>query len=660
MDVTTYQPDNIAELYWLVEECDQRCLHEYSKWTNEVLCHIPEIVLEDYEQSDSYVAAEPDRKLKISQRNVINFAKSLINSKEYRRAKFYMEKIKRTSPLEHFLYYFSWYLISLRDRHENEAEEEERQVEFADAVLAELRRDIERFKRESPESFDCFLNYLLGLIRRDNCGKEDAIKALKEAIAQDHRCWPAWDLLASLANDYLCEEMEQMHEDRWECNLFIAESVMRRKEDFKFTAEAYTSVVPMIGPSPYLVAQIAVAWHEAQDNDTAVTLFERLRTTDPYRIEQMNIYSDILFLRRQFTELAMLAKACFESHRYRWETCCIVANYYSVRHNHTQAQEFLKRGTRLNPYEPSTWVLLGNEYLESKNHRGAVSAFRKAVVVDPRAFRAWYGLGQLYEVLQQPTYALYHYQKAHKVMPRDSRVLIALGVIYEKLRESSNSEKCYMKAIHVGDIEGGGLIRLGRLYERQNKVADAVEAYVEFLNRYANDMFGDPDAGAASCLYVAKYYLSIGGIELGEEYANRCIEFDKTKEEASHILRETKTMRREQHERETTVPSGFAAGLQSTDGNVNHSTPTFSAAAGAHASQTLNRVFAQDGLSPFAPTVYTPENLCRPNSFVATPRPTPAPTPRRPNHDESRNEEQVPNGEEDMVTSEDDDIDVSF
>lgn len=48
----------------------------------------------------------------------------------------------------------------MRNRHENEAEDEERNAEYVDTVLAELRRNLEYFKRESPESFDCFLEYL--------------------------------------------------------------------------------------------------------------------------------------------------------------------------------------------------------------------------------------------------------------------------------------------------------------------------------------------------------------------------------------------------------------------------------------------------------------------------------------------------------------------
>ncbi len=50
--------------------------------------------------------------------------------------------------------------ISVQTRLENDAAEMERKVEFADSNLAELRQDLEKFKQSSPDSFDCFMNYL--------------------------------------------------------------------------------------------------------------------------------------------------------------------------------------------------------------------------------------------------------------------------------------------------------------------------------------------------------------------------------------------------------------------------------------------------------------------------------------------------------------------
>lgn len=50
--------------------------------------------------------------------------------------------------------------ISVQARLENDASDIERKLEFVDNNLAELRQEIEAFKKSSPEAFDCFMNYL--------------------------------------------------------------------------------------------------------------------------------------------------------------------------------------------------------------------------------------------------------------------------------------------------------------------------------------------------------------------------------------------------------------------------------------------------------------------------------------------------------------------
>lgn len=136
-------------------------------------------------------------------------------------------------------------------------------------------------------------------------------------------------------------------------------------------------------------------------------------------------------------ELSNLAKSFFESHKFNWETCCIVgnkskyfiklyclANYYSINKKPELAIDFLKRAVKICPKNASIWVLLGHELMETRNHSAAVTAYRKAtglflfnklfLVIDPLCYRGWYGLGLLYEVLKLPAYALNYYQHAHK------------------------------------------------------------------------------------------------------------------------------------------------------------------------------------------------------------------------------------------------------
>uniref|UniRef100_A0A915D0E6 Cdc23 domain-containing protein n=1 Tax=Ditylenchus dipsaci TaxID=166011 RepID=A0A915D0E6_9BILA len=184
----------VDELYWLAEQCEIRCLFECSKWTNEIICHLP--------PSTSMLMLLPT---KIGQPQVIDLIPAQSTAKtQYdlqdplfrTKTKFFLEKIELRSPVDKFLYYFSWYMISVQTRLEEEANDTERKTEFVDSNLADLRQKMESLKEKSPESFDCFLNYLLGVVRKDNDASEDACKVFREAIDQDYRCWPAWKMLS--------------------------------------------------------------------------------------------------------------------------------------------------------------------------------------------------------------------------------------------------------------------------------------------------------------------------------------------------------------------------------------------------------------------------------------------------------------------------------
>lgn len=51
---------------------------------------------------------------------------------------------------------------------------------------------------------------------------------------------------------------------------------------------------------------------------------------DPYRYENIDILSNILYVKEKRNELGKLAIECFENDKYIPETCCVLGNYYSL------------------------------------------------------------------------------------------------------------------------------------------------------------------------------------------------------------------------------------------------------------------------------------------------------------------------------------------
>ena len=66
------------------------------------------------------------------------------------------------------------------------------------------------------------------------------------------------------------------------------------------------------------------------DFDEAQVEFEALRAADPYRLEQLDTYSNILYVKECKAELSYLAHSAVKNDKYRPETCCIIGGWCCV------------------------------------------------------------------------------------------------------------------------------------------------------------------------------------------------------------------------------------------------------------------------------------------------------------------------------------------
>lgn len=135
--------------------------------------------------------------------------------------------------------------------------------------------------------------------------------------------------------------------------------------------------------------------------------FKRIIEEDPYCLDNMDTYSNLLYVKEMKVELAYLAHRATEIDKYRLETCCIVGefmfffrnigrvyftrpinifvslflsgNYYSLRADHQKAVMYFHRALKMNPQYLSAWTLLGHEFMEMKNTNGAIHSYRQAI-----------------------------------------------------------------------------------------------------------------------------------------------------------------------------------------------------------------------------------------------------------------------------------------
>jgi len=324
--------------------------------------------------------------------------------------------------------------------------------------------------------------------------------------------------------------------------------------------------------SPYLQSQLAVAHYNLRDFDEAQAHFVALAERYPDRLDQMDVYSNILYVKEDRVTLSALAHRAVRVDKYRPETCCIVGNYYSLRGRHERAVTYFQRALKLDPSYLSAWTLMGHEYVEMKNTAAAVEAYRRAVDINPRDYRAWYGLGQTYEILDMLLYSLFYYRRAATLRPYDARMWCAMGSCYLGLGRRADAMRSYERAVSNHDAEGIATKKLAELYKDDGDTEGAARCYLRHLElRFQAQggsggieetdgqasVDGDPmpsiesiinlvevdAAEAEALLFLGYYHRDNGEYETAASCCSRLLEYPgKEKEEGKALLREIRSL----------------------------------------------------------------------------------------------------------------------
>lgn len=353
-------------------------------------------------------------------------------------------------------------------------------------------------------------------------------------------------------------------------NLFQAHILIEQQQN-EAACQLLEQSAVLFPRSTYLLAQKALTSYHMRDFDQAQEQFERLSRVDPHRVETMDVYSNVLYVKEDKIELSRLAHRALQVEKYCPETCCIIGNYYSLKNKHDRAILYFHRALKLDPNFLSAWTLIGHEYIEMKNTNAAIDAYRHAVDVSDRDYRAWYGLGQAYEILNMYLYSIYYYRKAASIRPYDARMWCALGGCYEKLNKSEDAVACFRRALGNHDREGIASYHLGRIFAQRNDQHEAAKYYMlhlglqqpsavidaqEFgsvdtvhkpsntsqLKSAANVRIDTPQA-LASILFLANYYKQLGNYVESTLLCNRLLDLQgPEKEEAKALLREMRSL----------------------------------------------------------------------------------------------------------------------
>ncbi|XP_043288679.1 cell division cycle protein 23 homolog isoform X1 [Venturia canescens] len=355
-----------CDLLRAIRECSQRGLMNTTKWLAELNYSLKDAKLDYLDMSSDASMSDPS-----GEEDMYMLAKSYFDLREYDRAAYFLEDCK--TPKSRFLYLYSRYLSGEKKKINDMTDVPPDPMQNGDLKLlcADLR------KEHLAGTLDGFGLYLFGVTLKKLQLTREAIDVLVESCYGQPMHWGTWLELAALITDR--EKLEALTlPNHWMKHFFMAHMYLELQlldEGLALYRELQAMGFENNG---YVLAQTAIAVHYGRDVDNAIEIFKRIIKDDPFCLDNMDTYSNLLYVKELKVELAHLAHKATQIDKYRLQTCCIVGNYYSLRADHQKAVMYFHRALKLNPQYLSAWTLLGHEFMEMKNTNGAIHSYRQA------------------------------------------------------------------------------------------------------------------------------------------------------------------------------------------------------------------------------------------------------------------------------------------
>ncbi|GMG19901.1 unnamed protein product [Ambrosiozyma monospora] len=486
--------------------------------------------------------------LEFVEQDKFSLASSYFNCKEFDRCAHVLKDT--SSPKSLFLKLYAMYLSGEKKKNDESGILGQQDGKCKNSKLTDILTQLDQYKKTLPSKLqDPFLLYLNGLVAYKSNQTTVAQELFYQSLTIYPFNWSCWsELISSLASFSEAITMlgrfiknSKFMDNKLYAIMLHFFKVVIYQECYQRSNEVYDDLEELLKIFPnfsFLKIQKALISYNTLDYVTAENIFDDILVNDPLRLDDMDTYSNILYVMEKKSKLAFLAQFASQIDTFRPETCCIIANYYSLKFDHQKAIMYFKRALSLNRNFLSAWTLMGHEFVELKNSHAAIESYRRAVDTNNKDFRAWYGLGQAYEVLDMHLYSLYYYQRACALKPTDKRMWQAVGGCCEKLDEHEDSIKAYKKALNVSnETDPVILFKLANLYQSIGDFKSTAVYMKLCLDEEINE--GVLNETAKARLWLAKYELGCGNFQQSYNYA---VELNQG---TSHEIEEARTIARE-------------------------------------------------------------------------------------------------------------------
>ncbi|CAK7563957.1 MAG: anaphase-promoting complex subunit cdc27 [Sporothrix epigloea] len=198
--------------------------------------------------------------------------------------------------------------------------------------------------------------------------------------------------------------------------------------------------------TPWVQALLGRAHYELAAYPEAEVCFRRVRIMAPTRLEDMEVYSTILWFLKRETDLSFLAHELVDAAWQSPQAWCALGNAWSLAQDHEQALRCFRRATQLDPKFAYAYTLQGHEHVLNEECDKALTAYRHAVAADRRHYNAYYGIGRVYEKLGNFDKAYTHYHAASVIHPTHAVLICCIGKVLERQKQILPALQYFSKA----------------------------------------------------------------------------------------------------------------------------------------------------------------------------------------------------------------------
>lgn len=227
--------------------------------------------------------------------------------------------------------------------------------------------------------------------------------------------------------------------------------------------------------TPWVLAQLGKVYYEQAEYRQSEDCFERLMKLQPSRVEDMEIYSTVLWHLKKESTLAFLCRVLRDNHFDAPQTWVAVGNAFSLSREHDQAISAFRRATQLDDKFAYAWTLMGHEYIANEAFDTALTCFREAVAADRRLYNGWFGLGKCFQQMGKLEESERHYRIAASINPSNPTLLVCIGVVLERLRNKKGALANYSKALELAPGQALARFKKARVLMHMKYYDEALE-----------------------------------------------------------------------------------------------------------------------------------------------------------------------------------------